>query len=443
MSNGDSITISGLPLGTHYSVSESDSPDYLSSVIPENSQTGTITEEELNPQIHFLNTLINTSDGTLSISKQVDGLATSKEFTFTVRLTDENGKLLSGSWNYFGSRNGTLSNNGSIKLKHNELITIIGIPIGTHFTVMETETGGYTSSVMTDGEPNCNTGVISQARAGQIVEFVNTPLETPETGKLKISKTVAGAATTQEFTFTVDLRDADGQPLAGSWEYTGSKSGSLSSGGSVRLAHNESITIHGLPVGTRFMVSESNSAGYAATITTDGVTGVKAGTITASESGHQVQFVNAPPTPPTPPTYHPPHEDPVKPVNPSTPQPDPQPEPTPEPTPIPEPETPDEPLTELPDPNTPGSPERVTIIDENGVPRTYIKVWDDENEEWVYLPEDELPLAMMDGTPQTGDKARPMLWAGLVAASLVIGYLLLPRNRKKHRIRKRRRNRRS
>lgn len=137
----------------------------------------------------------------------------------------------------------------------------------------------------------------------------------------------------------------------------------------------------------------------------------------------------------------PPKEPETPPEEPETPPEEPETPPeTPE-TPPEEPETPPETPeypTELPDPNDPNSPEEITIIGPNGVPLTYIKFWDPEKEEWVYLPEDEIPLAPMDGTPQTGDEAQPVLWGVLCAASLGAVWAMLPRNRKKRSIRRNR-----
>lgn len=81
------------------------------------------------------------------------------------------------------------------------------------------------------------------------------------------------------------------------------------------------------------------------------------------------------------------------------------------------PEEPEYP-TELPDPNNPESPERITIL-VNGVPTSYIKVWDPELEEWVYLMESEVPLSDMGlGLPKTGDDRRIILGMMLAAGSL-------------------------
>lgn len=101
---------------------------------------------------------------------------------------------------------------------------------------------------------------------------------------------------------------------------------------------------------------------------------------------------------------------------------DPEPEPEPEPEIIPEPELEPEPElpTELPDPNDPDSPEKITIM-EDGVPKTYVKVWDSQMEEWIYIPEEEVPLW---GFPPTGDDSDSILWIILSAASFA-GILFL------------------
>lgn len=86
-------------------------------------------------------------------------------------------------------------------------------------------------------------------------------------------------------------------------------------------------------------------------------------------------------------------------------------------------------VTELPDPNVPGAPEEVTVIEED-VPRTYVKIWDPENEEYVYIPEDEVPLA--DMTPETGDNRLTALWQTLCLSSMAgLGALYATKPRKK------------
>ncbi len=50
------------------------------------------------------------------------------------------------------------------------------------------------------------------------------------------------------------------------------------------------------------------------------------------------------------------------------------------------------------------------------MPKTYVKVWDPENEAWIYIPEEDVPL--WNKVPKTGDGSRTELWAALAAASL-------------------------
>ena len=86
-------------------------------------------------------------------------------------------------------------------------------------------------------------------------------------------------------------------------------------------------------------------------------------------------------------------------------------------------------VPELPDPNIPGAPEEVTVVDED-VPLTYVKTWDPEEEEYVYVPEEEVPLA--DVTPETGDTTASALWTALCltsAAGLCALHITRPRKK--------------
>ena len=149
---------------------------------------------------------------------------------------------------------------------------------------------------------------------------------------------------------------------------------------------------------------------------------------------------DTPPDKPTPPPENPPPgggtppKDPTPP--PVTPPPENPPPETPPETPPPEipPETPQEPPTEpeypteLPDPNDPNSPGEITIW-EDGVPKTYVKVWDPEKEEWVYVPDEEVPLWNL--VPETGDDSSTGLWMALAAASLLGLAVLVPASEKR------------
>ncbi len=71
---------------------------------------------------------------------------------------------------------------------------------------------------------------------------------------------------------------------------------------------------------------------------------------------------------------------------------------------------------DLPDPNDPESPPTVTITDDD-VPRTYVRVWDPQKEEWVYLPEDEVPLAGRTSA-KTADGMAPVFWMFMTGLSV-------------------------
>lgn len=70
--------------------------------------------------------------------------------------------------------------------------------------------------------------------------------------------------------------------------------------------------------------------------------------------------------------------------------------------------------TELPDPNDPDSPDRITIWEE-GVPKTYVKVWDPDAEQFIYILDEEVP---MWGVAGTGDENNMALWLILGAGSM-------------------------
>ena len=79
-----------------------------------------------------------------------------------------------------------------------------------------------------------------------------------KTGALKITKTVEGSGAEKDlnFTFTVTFSEQ------GSFACTGAFTGTISSGDSIKLADGESVTIEGVPEGTRYCVTEEKVYGY-------------------------------------------------------------------------------------------------------------------------------------------------------------------------------------
>lgn len=272
---------------------------------------------------------------------------------------------------------------------------------------------------------------------------------TPSAASLTISKKVEGPGLaetdyTRNFSFQVELTDADGAPLDGNYQYNfygKDKWGYLSNGDTLLLHHDESVTILGLPEGTKFKVTETDlPSGWSATPGAD---------ISGTVGEKEAAFTNVKGDPPSKPDEPDRPEESEKPTpSPSpmptpmstpavTPSPSPTPgvTPVPDATPIPEPtptaapptETPAYP-PELPDPNDPDSPEVITI-EEEGVPKTYVKVWNPETEEWEYIDEEEVPL--WSAVPETGEGSDPIFWAALAAISLgSLSALILPRKKR-------------
>ena len=137
------------------------------------------------------------------------------------------------------------------------------------------------------------------------VEFENIY----SSGSLTISKVVTGNAgdKNKEFTFTVTLTDTNGDPIDGEYSYIGSKEGTIKSGGEIKLKDGESVTISGLPIGTKYTVAEAeaNKDGY--TTTSKGESGE------ISEKEQKAEFMNSKNTDPTKPT------EPTEPTNPTNP----------------------------------------------------------------------------------------------------------------------------
>lgn len=174
-------------------------------------------------------------------------------------------------------------------IKYDETVYMVTV----HVT-LDTATGKYVSSVaysklLDDGAPAPTTD--------NKAVFHNT---TKPTGSLTISKTVSGnaASTTKEFTFKVMLLQnanmLNGEVTYGSVTF---KNGEAT----IKLKHNESVTITGIPAGLNYAVTESDNNGYTVTVNGENTT-LATGTIAAGETS-TAAFKNTknyvyPPNPP-------------------------------------------------------------------------------------------------------------------------------------------------
>lgn len=214
-------------------------------------------------------TIKDTGTGKLMISKMLKNSEFNKEdytknFTFTIHLTDATGHELSGNYYFYGTdKAGYISSGMTFPLHHDEQIVILGLPAGTKYTVTEASESGwypFPKKGTADGE------IIKDTTS--FAAFYNSRDPWPDIGFLVLHKTVAGNGDrSKEFTFNVTFTNADGTQLEQEFSYTGDKKGKISSGQSVTLSHDEYITIFDLPAGTQYTVTEkeANQSGYVTT----------------------------------------------------------------------------------------------------------------------------------------------------------------------------------
>ncbi|WP_090109702.1 DUF5979 domain-containing protein [Cohnella sp. OV330] len=264
LAGGQSITIAGLPAGTTYAVAENDYAA-IGYVTTKTGDAGTIVTNDFQSA-----DFVNARDdwfGSLKISKTVTGNAgdKAKKFEFTVTLSAP------GVYNYTGSGGAgddTIKSGDTILLSDGQSITIEGLAKNTTYAVTE-------ASYAADGYVTTKTGNTGAIVGGQEQSsaFVNTKnvWYAPSQGSLTINKTVTGNGGDRgkKFSFKVVL---DGTNAT--YKYSGSGgNGTIQSGGTVTLAHGQSVTIAGLPAGTSYTVSEEDYAADGYVTTSTGSTG--------------------------------------------------------------------------------------------------------------------------------------------------------------------------
>ena len=208
-----------------------------------------------NYAVKITNTKDDGTTAALTVKKTVTGgTAADREklFTFTVTLSD---KSVTG---YYGDMP-FVKGVATVKLKHGQSATATGLPNGVGYTVVEKEAGQ-------DGFTTTGTGETGTLVAGQTATaaFTNSkpdepPPPEPETGGLQVTKTVEPLAgeepTDEKFTFTITLDDTGINGLYGDLIF---KNGVATA----YLAHGETVTVSGLPVGVAYTVKEETYKGY-------------------------------------------------------------------------------------------------------------------------------------------------------------------------------------
>lgn len=182
----------------------------------------------------------------------VSSSATAGETYLALTTRDgQNGNL--DLWNAYQSQ---------FTLTESEPVTVEYPSVNDAAGIYQFDTHTYTVTVnVVDNGDGTLTATPTYPSGGSVVCFENKLIP----GKLHISKTLVDAtsvSSSQEFEFTVSLKDASGISLAGSYTYTGSKSGTISDGGKITLTGGQDVTIEGLPVDARYTVSEAAVAGF-------------------------------------------------------------------------------------------------------------------------------------------------------------------------------------
>lgn len=164
--DGESIVITGLPVGADYTVTENAYKNYKPS---DNGKYNGKIETGKTGEISVVNTYDEKYD--ISVSKTVKGNQgdKSKNFEFVLKLTGSDGLVVPGSVDI--EKNGNFETmkvvDGEVKftLSHGEKIIFKKLPAGVRYEVTETVTDGYKMTC------DNNSGVL---RTNANIEFVNT-----------------------------------------------------------------------------------------------------------------------------------------------------------------------------------------------------------------------------------------------------------------------------
>ena len=262
--HGQSAVLENIPVGVVYTVTELPTPGFS---INSNHHQGTITEDDEGRVVLFTNTWLD-EVGSLRVTKEVIGITSDTEFTFTAKVGDE-----------------TIT----FTLRHSEEWLLNNIPVGTEFTVTETPVNGYTATILQF------TGVITESGVVIHLPFVNIwdeDLE-DEYGSLRITKEVPGDSDT-EFNFTVTFGNLPNNPVEILINGIPTTISNTNYEFEFTLQSGEYILFENIPHGITWSVAEHPEYGYIASIIT-------ANGIIAGNTETTVNFINH--SAPEPPDY--------------------------------------------------------------------------------------------------------------------------------------------
>lgn len=297
LKNGQTATISGLPVGVNCTVTEQaiDGNPYTTEVkVNDGNSTTASAATVAIPEsgagaVEFTNTY-QYSD--LKISKTVvnntDFTPAVNAFVFTVQLS---GASVPTQVTYIigGASYTATVDAGQFKLTltNSQTATIKNLPAGTTYTVTEAEVSGYTTTITK------NSATITEA-TGTIVAGAQTVDEVVFTneykvGSLEVTKEVVGgdAPKGEKFTFTLTLSDTATTVKCAIGDGTATD---FQSGNTFELEKGQKALITGIPAGVEYTVTETENPDYTTKVG-ETETNTATGTIVAGSSS-QVEFTN-------------------------------------------------------------------------------------------------------------------------------------------------------
>ena len=228
-----------IPVGVVYTVTEVPVPGFI---ISSNYHQGTITDDE-GRRATFVNLWREPYEGgygSLIVSKEVRGIVSDTEFTFTA--------VIGGETFVF-------------TLRHGQEWRRDGIPVGTEFTVTETPVEGYAPNFLH------YSGVIAVRDVVVRLPFVNVwdqYLE-DEYGSLEVRKAVPGGSESR-FDFRVTFGNLPEYPVTILMNGAPVTLSNTNYQFDFQLGHNQVMRFEGIPHGVTYRVVETVAEGYIASI---------------------------------------------------------------------------------------------------------------------------------------------------------------------------------
>lgn len=302
--HGESLELKNIPQNLYYRVSEILDDDAPFKVVPESkSYEGQFPGEFESVTRRFVN---KRTTGNLVITKRVTGSEEiDQDFNFNLVLSKGNSDApLEGLYKVITKSNtetlneeyvrGLQLSNYAFDLKDEQSLTVVGLPIGTEYSIVEDSNLFETQiTVVGEGTSKSETGkAISGTLSGSGLDNLTSVLfenkgegkNNPELGTLTIKKTIVnedGSEVTSNqkntvFNVNVKLTPPVGGQLDNSYPITiedgetGSYSRSLielqANDGTynsvLQIKYNQTIRIDGLPVGTKYYVIEDSDEDY-------------------------------------------------------------------------------------------------------------------------------------------------------------------------------------